>query len=117
MTTTEVGDSPDWVSLVIRKNSDCDFDVEWWNEDETALIPIVSCIGAVKDRYDGDVLVDLGSVGPHVDVVGGVAQVRINAAFTSGLTALERGVWAMTATSATDTKTLVEGDVRIREDV
>lgn len=104
-----------WVNMEIVKGADFAFDVVWTEEDETTVIPIVSLTGQVKDKYDGEVLLDLGT---HTTIDGaGHGLVRVSETQTASLVVMERAVYSIYVTSATETICLMAGTVRIREDV
>lgn len=112
-------DSPE-VQLRIDKNSDCDFDVKWYQSDGETLVPMDSIEGWVAEKYDSvDLVADLSTGTGYATIVNGVAQVRIPGADTADMDYLERGVWEIIGIAALSgqRKKLAGGPAIVREDV
>jgi hypothetical protein len=88
--TTAIGDVSE-VDLIIHRNADLTFSLEWW-EDDAATVPVnveaMLCLVKASD-LDEEALLDVGSFATFVD---NVASVDVPAATTLALLA-GKGVW------------------------
>lgn len=113
VSTPTIGDSVP-LNLVVPRNADTRFFVEWWeDEDRTIPMAVASATGYIleSDLEDAPIILDLT---PLSSAEGNVVEVIIPKATADGLDLLEGGWWELILVGSDGISTrMLSGNARI----